>query len=323
MTPTSSAPPGGSGRPLLRALAIAERQHGVLSLPQAREAGLGKNDVHTLRRNGTLGSPYTGVYSVRSLLDRSDPVGFLHTSVMAAQLALGPRSFAGGRTAAHLWGIRGLPRWDGHTVHMVVPGPGTRRHRPRVTLHTWEIGLEETTTLDGAIRLTDPGRTLRDTLLSVDRETAVCLMDSALNQALISEEELTPLVLANRGRKGSVRTRRWRPLADGRAESPLETRVRLACTDAGFPPTDLQHRFLDGTGRTIAVADMWWAELGLIGEADGLGPHSLPQALAKDRVRQNDLQIWHPHVRIVRFTWQDLYRPGYIASVLARAARRG
>lgn len=54
----------------------------------------------------------------------------------------------------------------------------------------------------------------------------------------------------------------------------------------------------------------------------GLGPHSLPEMLAKDRTRQNALQMWHPGVRIARFTWQDLKRSGYIASVLARAAGR-
>ncbi|WP_017609502.1 hypothetical protein [Nocardiopsis xinjiangensis] len=309
--------------PFLNALAIADEQHGVISGHQARYAGLSHSDLRGLKRNGTLGHPYTGVYSVRSLVDRSDTDGFLRTSVMAAQLALGPRSFAGAETAAHLWGMQGLPRWDGHTVHMVVPGPGTKRHRPHITLHTWEIAPGETTTLDGLLRVTTPGRSLCDTLLGVDRETAVCLMDSALNQALVREEDLEALALANRNRKGCVRTYPWWFLADGRAESPLETRVRLACTDAGFPPTGLQHRFVDGSGRLIAVADLWWEDLRLLGEADGLGPHSRPEMLARDRTRQNALQLHYPEVRIVRFTWQDLARPAYITSVLARAAGRG
>src|SRR5699024_1574965 len=321
--PRPSSSPGRSVAPFLNALAIAGQQHGVLSRCQTEEAGLSKSNVRSLRHNGTLGNPCAGVYSVRSLIDPSDRDAFLRTSVMAAQLALGPRSFAGGRKAAYLWGIRGLPRWDRRTVHMVVPGPGTKRRRHHITLHTWQVATEEITTLDGVLRLTTPGRSLRDTLLSVDRETAVCLMDSALHQGLIEKGQVGALILANRKRKGCVRSRRWWPLADGRAESPLEPRVRLPCTDAGFPPTDLQHRFLDDTGRTIAVADLWWAEMGIIGEADGHGPHSLPKMLAKDRVRQNSLQVWHPGVRIVRFTWQDLKRPGYIASVLAQAAGRG
>lgn len=315
-----SAPVDNPTDVLLAALAIARVQHGVLTRGQARGSGLSDSDLRALRRDGAFDHPYEGVFAVRSLIDPPESESFLRTSVMAAQLALGPRSIAGGETAARLWGMQGLPRWDGHTVHMIVPGPGTKRHRPRVTLHTWEVGPEEVTTADGVLRVTVPGRTLRDVVLRVDRETAVSLVDSALQRGLVREEDLEEIALANGRRKGCVRTRPWWDLADGRAESPLETRVRLACTDAGFPPTSLQRRFLDGTGRIIAVADFWWEDLQLIGEADGLAPHSLPEALARDRRRQNALQLTYPGVRIVRFTWQDAMRPGYITAALARAA---
>ncbi|GAB3723358.1 DUF559 domain-containing protein [Nocardiopsis nanhaiensis] len=300
------------------ALAIAARQHGVLSWEQAHHAGVTKSDARRLIRNGEWGRPHTGVYSVRSLTVSSSSDTHLRSATMAAQLALGPNSFAGGETAVRLWGMQGLPRWDGRTVHMVIPALGAQRHHYRITLHSWQVRPNEISTVSG-IRLTDPGRTLRDTLLRVDRETAVCLMDSALHQGLILEEEIEELELANRGRKGCVKVRRWWPLADGHSASPLETRVRLTCVDGGIPPTSLQHRFRDGHGRTIGIADFWWEELQLIGEADGLGPHSLPQALLRDRERQNALQRWHPGVRIVRFTWEDLKRPQYILASIARA----
>ncbi|MDT0327544.1 type IV toxin-antitoxin system AbiEi family antitoxin domain-containing protein [Nocardiopsis lambiniae] len=300
------------------ALNLAARQHGVIGWDQAHRAGITKSDARRLIRNGTWGHPHTGVYTVRDLIDRSNTDTYIRSVTMAAQLALGPHSFAGGETAARLWGVQGLPPWDGHTVHMVIPALGAQRHHHRITLHSWRTSPEEVTALHG-IRLTDPVRTLRDTLLRVDRETAVCLMDSALQRGLILEEDIEGLELANRGRKGCVRVRSWWPLADGRAESPLETRVRLICVDGGMPPTDLQRRFLDGHGRTIGIADFWWEEQRLIGEADGLGPHSLPQALLRDRERQNALQRWHPDVRIVRFTWQDLKRPQYILASIARS----
>lgn len=318
----SDAHPAGRGTRTVpgAALAIAARQHGVLSWAQASSTGVTKSDARRLVRNGEWGRPHTGVYSVRTLTAPSNSKTHLRTAAMAAQLALGPNSFAGGETAARLWGMQGLPHWDGRTVHMVIPALGAQRHHHRITLHSWPTSPEEVITLHG-IRLTDPGRTLRDTLLRVDRETAVCLMDSVLHQGLILDDEVEELELANRGRKGCVNVRRWWRLADGRAESPLETRVRLICVDGGIPPTDLQHRFLDGLGRTIGVADFWWEEQQLIGEADGLGPHSLPQALLRDRERQNALQRWHPGVRIVRFTWQDLKRPQYILASVSRATR--
>lgn len=318
----SSAPtrasPSAPTTALSSALTVASDQYGLISWPQVRDAGLTKNDVRRLLRNRTWGHPYTGVYSVRALLNRDSPDRHLRSAVMAAQLAMGPESFAAGETAALLWGMQGLPAWDGHTVHMVVPGLGQQRHVHSIALHTWKVRPGEVAT-DGPLRLTTPGRTLRDTLLRVGRKVAVCLMDSALNLQLIRQEDFERLEHANRGRRGCVRVRRWWPLADGRAQSPLETRVRLACVDGGLPPTDLQRSFVDGNGRLIGVVDFWWEHLKVIGEADGIGPHSFPQVLARDRERQNALQAWYPGVRIVRFTWQDLKRPGYILATVTQA----
>ncbi|WP_231972223.1 endonuclease domain-containing protein [Nocardiopsis alborubida] len=317
--PTSTAT---GSHPTAAALATASRQYGLLSWSQARHAGLTKSDVRRLLRNGTWGHPYPRVYSVRALLGLADPALRLRTAAMAAQLALGPRSFAAGETAARLWGMQGLPAWDGFSVHMVIPALGAQRHVHGITLHSWDTLPEEVGTIGHGIRLTTPGRTLRDTLLQVDRETAVCLMDSVLNQGLVRDEDVEHLELANRGRRGCVRIRSWWPLADGRSASPLETRVRLVCTDGGLPPTDLQRRFHDGTGRLIGVVDFWWEEFGLIGEADGIGPHSQPHVLARDRERQNALQTWHPQTRVVRFTWRDLQRPEYILVTIVQAGAR-
>lgn len=308
--------------PLSRILPIAGHQFGVFSWHQARDSGLSKSDVRALKRDGTLRHPYTGVYALRALDERADEQQLLRASVMAAQLALGPRSFAAGETAAQLWGMHGLPPWDGHTVHMVISALGAQRHHHHVTLHSWQVDPEEVTRVDGMIRATTPERTLRDTVLRVGRAAAVSLLDSALHQELVAEEALGGLEVANNGRKGCVRSRPWWGLADGRAESPLETRVRLVCADGGLPPTDLQHRFVDTDGRTLAITDFWWEGLRLIGEADGLAPHSLPEALAKDRKRQNALQALYPGVRIARFTWEDLRRPGYILSVIAKSGGR-
>ena len=310
------APPEG---PVAAAVGTAFRQYGVLSWPQARAHGVRHCDVRRLRRGGAWGNPYPQVYSVRSLLPSPGTDDMFLSVVMAAQLATGPRAFAGGETAARLWGMRGLRRWDGREVHMVIPARGTQRHVHGITLHTWNVPEEEVVTRDDGIRLTTPRRTLADVLTRVDRDTAVCLMDSSLNQGLVDDEDTEWIEETNRGRRGCVKVRAWWPLADARAQSPLETRVRLVCVDGGLPPTALQQGFTDGSGSLIAVVDFWWEERRLIGEADGIGPHSTPQALLKDRERQNALQLWYPDVRMVRFTWRDLQRPGYILSSITRA----
>ncbi len=93
-------------------------------------------------------------------------------------------------------------------------------------------------------------------------------------------------------------------MIDGRAESPLETRLRLLLGDAGLLPDETQwpvHH--PATGEFIARLDFAWPTLRLGIEADGVGPHSEPQALLRDRRSQNDLVRldWE----VLRFTWQD------------------
>ncbi|MUL42630.1 hypothetical protein FZ103_15865 [Streptomonospora sp. PA3] len=294
------------------------QQRGLITLAQARRCGVGDSALRRLLRRGEWRRVFGGVYAVAELQRRGTERDRVATAALAAQLGLGPAAVVGAETAARLWGLQGLRPWDGRAVHVVMPA--NTRQGPGVVLHRWALGRDDVATVDG-IRVTAPGRTLRDTLLDVDRDTGVCLLDSALCRGLVRHGELGRLEAANRGRRGCRRVRGWQALADGRAQSPLETRVRLVCTDGGFAPTQLQRPFHDERGRLIAVADFWWADRLLIGEADGIGPHSTPGALAGDRRRQNALQNRYPGVRIARFTWSDLDRPGYILATIADAGR--
>ena len=56
---------------------------------------------------------------------------------------------------------------------------------------------------------------------------------------------------------GPARSRgTWRT---ARAESPLETRVRLLATDAGYPPDELQLPERDAYGQVLGFGDLaWW-----------------------------------------------------------------
>lgn len=165
------------------------------------------------------------------------------------------------------------------------------------------------------MRATDPGRALRYTLPVLDRETAVCLMDSALDQGLLEEWQIGAVNEAMRERCGCVGLRRWRGLAHGRPQSPLETRIRLICQYGGPLPDALQRRFTDQGGRTVTVVG-FWREAWLFSEVDGIGPHSTPRALARDRERQNAPLSLFPQVRIVQFTRADLRWPGYVLALV-------
>ncbi len=93
-------------------------------------------------------------------------------------------------------------------------------------------------------------------------------------------------------------------LADGRSESPLETRLRVLLTRAGLAPEALQYNVYDDDGRFLARVDLAWPSVKLAVEVDGREYHESPKALFRDRERANDLVDirW----RVIRITWRDI-----------------
>lgn len=110
----------------------------------------------------------------------------------------------------------------------------------------------------------DPGRPWRVSLLGallqycrkISRNTAVAASASALHVGLLSQEELTQL-----GERLSRRCRPWLRRVNGRAESGLETLLRLACEDQGWD-VEIQVPFRGGH---VDIVINWW----LFIEADG------------------------------------------------------
>lgn len=97
----------------------------------------------------------------------------------------------------------------------------------------------------------------------------------------------------------------------------------MQCRDGGIPPHDLQVTVGDGSGRVLARGDLGWVLEGgrlLVAEIDGVGPHSTPEALYRDRERQN--RIVATGALLLRFTAGDVHRGGVAAAVRRRLVPR-
>lgn len=177
----------------------------------------------------------------------------------------------------------------------------------------------ETVEVDGR-RVVTVEWALAQAVPELDRRHAVALMDSALHLRLIDERGLERAHRLARGRRGVAKTHEWWSLADGRAESPLETFGRLDCVDLCIPPDDLQVEIFDRNGRFLGRGDMGWRLKDgrwLIAEMDGQEFHDDPDALYRDRRRQNDLvQV----ADVLRFASVDVYS-GTVASTVRRHLR--
>jgi hypothetical protein len=121
-------------------------------------------------------------------------------------------------------------------------------------------------------------------------------------------------------RPGIVHVREMAQLADPRAQSPLESRLRLACIDGDVAPDELQYPVLDEVGHVVAIGDLGWSKgraRPLIAEGDGRAVHELPAAVLHDRRRGNALVV--RHCDVLRFTWADALRPVYVQQTVRNA----
>ncbi|SNR87114.1 T/G mismatch-specific endonuclease [Geodermatophilus saharensis] len=247
--------------------------------------------------------------------DATLPVDHL---VLARGVALVmPRSAAlGGLTAAVLWGAGGLATAE-DPVEVVVP-PGTR----------WSPGpgvAVRSADLDGAVvrrgpwlRWTDRVRTAVDLVRRDGTDEAVVLLDQLVCARVVGLDDVRAAVEALPRCRGSARARRAAGLADGLAESPPETRLRLLLHRSGLPLPVAQFDVRSG-GRFVARVDFAWPERRLALEYDGAW-HGAPDQLPRDRRRLNGLMAADWRVQFV--TRGDLRRPDVLLADLARALVR-
>ena len=114
-------------------------------------------------------------------------------------------------------------------------------------------------------------------------------------------------------------------LADGSAESPLESLSRTRMFQASLPMPQLQHWFDDGDGR-IGRTDFYWPQLGLVGESDGELKYEMSQedpgrgvidALLREKKREQRLRR-HPDIDdVARWDWGEALPPGKLHAVRA------
>ncbi|MGO4749849.1 type IV toxin-antitoxin system AbiEi family antitoxin domain-containing protein [Streptomyces sp. 2MCAF27] len=300
------------GEVLRNVRALAAKQDWVVTTAQLRATGAERADVRRMIRAGEWVRLTRGSYWVGR--DARGPS--LRARVRGLLLTCGSQAMAAGPTAARLLGIQGLSPDDG-TLHLATPHD-TIRNRQGVHIHRTLVPDHAHTMLHG-IPLTTPARTCADLLLQLQRAEAVGMLDSALHQGVLTSADHLTLPAHLSGRPGAHQARTWLPLADARAESPLETRIRLICLDGGLPPPVLQWPVPDPERGRILRIDLGWPAQRVGIEADGQGPHGTPQALYQDRFRQNRLATLIPGLTLLRFTWADTYRPDSILIPLRQA----
>jgi hypothetical protein len=262
---------------------------------------LSKNQL----RSGAWRRVFPDVYA-----DRDVEVSHAIRAGAAARWVV-PGAVVTGRSAAVLWGVD-LADADDEVELTLPPGahprrvPGLRVRRAALPGEhiTRRSGVPVTTPAATALRVASmPGHD--DAVVAVDRLVATGLVELAAIRAL-ADVAIGP---------GSARARAVAADADGLAESPQETRLRLLIGRSALPRPVPQYR-IRHEDRFVARVDFAWPERKVALEYDGLW-HADAAQFAKDRQRLNRLQEagW----RIVFVTAADLRNPGALILRIAAA----
>jgi len=262
-----------SAAPPLTVDEVGRRRLGIISTADLTAAGVSKAEIAGAVRNGSWVRLRPGVLVTAADLTEVTRTGRRPgLDALAVTTRLGrPSAVLSGATAAWVWGLP-RPRSAASVVELTDP---RRWRRGQGWLMTRAALPDDEVTRRGAYPVTTVARTLVDAARSWSQVHAVAAVDAALLRRLTTRAELERVLDRQCCVPGVPRAVRAVALADGRAESWLETHGRLVFDALGLPPFVPQvELWVDG--RLVKVADGWYSDAALAVEFDGRVKYQRP-----------------------------------------------
>lgn len=256
----------------------------------------GRRGATTALRNGDWHRVLRGAYVPAGVpLD-------LPVRCLAAKRLLPQHARVADRCLLWLLGVDVLPPGP-PVLEVVVPRGAVVPQRAEVRARTADVPVRDKVLVGpDALRCLRPVRAAADLLRRLPFAEAVVVADAVQHAGLADAAALHEELVHHAGLRGVRQAHQALRLSDPRAESPPESRLRLAFVQAGLRPVpqyDVVHN-----GRWIARVDLAFPELTLAIEYDGRAVHEREDVFVRDRQRQNDLVRagW----TVLRFTAADL-----------------
>lgn len=177
--------------------------------------------------------------------------------------------------------IYGFDVQEDPNFHVLNPPGHQLRHADGLVVHRRDGAPLQL--VDGR-PVTSPAWTAVEVARGLRRPRALATLDAALRSGTCTRTDMWRAAIEQAGRRGIVAVRELLPLADSRAESPMESAARLAMIDGGLPMPELQYEIIDGNGE-LRRLDFAWPEQRVAVEYDGLDAHTGDDAMRRDRRR--------------------------------------
>lgn len=231
----------------------------------------------------------------------------------AAYRLVDGRGALSGYSAAEVLGVSCGPRDAPAAV--TVPGGGQRAH-PGLVVRRDRLAPGETQ-LVGDVRVTTPIRTAYDLARTGGPTEAVVAVDALANRHRFNPDLLLHFAARYPRARGSATLAATLALADARAGSPMETRLRLVLVRGGLPAPAVQHAVADQRTRSVIWLDLAYPAHRVGIEYEG-AHHTEADHVLRDVGRYTRLVAdgW----RIYRYTKYDVFgEPERIVAEITRA----
>lgn len=240
---------------------------GFVTRPEILDSGYHDRDIRQARAIGMLWRIGPGLYAHSATYARLTPAQQHVIRCRAVAQRLGDGIVLTHQSAAIM---HGMPVWGVDLGEVQVTRRDGRRgrHEAGVHHHIGRIGDSEIVEIDGALTAS-PSRTVWEVACAGSSESGLVTADGALHDGLTSHDSLRSVAGQFANWQGSRSARLALSLADGRSESPGESRSRHLFWRFGIPAPDLQLRIVDRDGRVVARTDFGWELYRHLAEFDG------------------------------------------------------
>lgn len=210
--------------------------------------------------------------------------------------------------------VHGISLWNVplDRVHVSRAGTSGGRRSTQLHLHVAPMEPDEVVMVRG-VAVTSVAATVAALARTLPFEEAVVIADNALHRRLVDPATLRAALDRYPRRHGAAAAGRVLEFATGLAESPGESRSRVAMLRAGLPMPVLQAPRFSAEGKWLGRVDFWWPEHGVIGEFDGLVKYgrllkpgqTAGDVVVAEKVREDALR--ETARGMARWTWAEIH----------------
>lgn len=286
--------------------------------------------LHRATARGDVVRLVRGIYVPRTVLERLDPWDRELLRGIAATARGRVRQPLCGISAARVWGVPILEDELAPVVHAL--GWDDRATRRSSDLRYWATADDTFRVVEhrGAV-VTDLARTIVELSTRSTFARSVAAIDWAIRirqgpgEPGTTIDEIRGVADALGIVRGRARLERALAFADGRAESPGESWMRVLIHQLGFEVPDLQHEYRLTDGRHFR-SDFRWSSIRLAGEFDGRlkyragearGGRSAEQVVVEEKEREDAIRATGDGM--LRCVWDDLRDPRLLRHKLEAA----